>query len=110
MKNYFSSHAVDYTEPEQKGLACIPILHFLYGQPWDQLALNYVHSVRPSCIRVVHYHERQTTDFISYRVTVTLDDRELICIIQQEVSVGLEGGFEHGHDLYIKAKKRGISL
>lgn len=53
MKNYFSSHAVDYEAPSRAGYLSLPVLHFLWGQPWDQFALNFVHSFKPPCIRVV---------------------------------------------------------
>jgi len=82
-------NAVGYTRLE--------VLPFLNGKPWNNLALNYVQSLRPSSLRVstgmIH------CDSCRWRVTVMLEkDERTIKNITQEVEVGLYG-CRHGADL-----------
>jgi hypothetical protein len=82
-------------------------LEFLNGQPWDQLALNYIMALRPSRVRVTG--GVITADWCPWRVTVYVngDRKEPLTIrhIMQEVDVGLDGGYEHGHALGQALKK-----
>jgi hypothetical protein len=88
--HYRSGHAVDYVKPERFGSCVISVLPFLWGRPWDQLALNYVHALRPSAIRVTD--GAVTCDARRWRVTVYLaPDGRTIQKLQQEVDVGLVG-------------------
>ena len=90
---YRSHHGVDYVKPERVGFTVIPVLQFLWGRAWDQLALNYVHALRPSMIRVVEDGTPVTADAHQWRVTVYLHiaDHRTIRSIQQSVDVGLVG-------------------
>jgi hypothetical protein len=97
VKDYHSKHAVTYVEPENTGFTSIEVLHFLKGRKWDEIALGYVHAVRPSSIRVTT--GVQTLDAYSWRVTVFVDENDTIERITQEVEVGLYGNVEDGHHL-----------
>lgn len=113
MKNYVSSHMVKYEEPKRIGFCRLPVLTFLVGHPWNQLALNFVHSLKPSCIRVVFSEEK--TDSYPTRVTVYVDKDWIITGIVQEVMVGLDGeegkeSYQHAHDLQCKAEGKGIKF
>ena len=97
---YRSGHYVTYDEPSLLGWTCLDVLPNLVGRPWDQFALNMVHSVRPGCIRVVEYGQGQTLDAVTWRVTVNLEeDNRTISRISQEVDVG-SVGVQHGHGLH----------
>ena len=100
---YVTSWQKPYEEPNSIGYLSLPILHFLVGRTWDQLALNFVHSVNPKCIRVVVAEE--TTDAVCGRVTVRLDKDWKITSIDQECEVGLEGGYDHGQHLWTEFER-----
>jgi hypothetical protein len=91
--DYHSRHAVPYKEPEGISYTSLEVLDFLKGLPWDNLALGYVHSLRPSCIRVTR--GECTLDARTWRVTVVVDENDIIQEITHEVAVGLYG-WQHG--------------
>lgn len=94
---YRSQHLVDYEPPKGHGFSVLPQLQELWGRPWNQYALNLVHSLRPSCIRVTNSGIK--LDARTWRVTVYLeDDDRTIRRIEQEVQVGCVGA-KHGHGL-----------
>jgi len=96
---YRTRHVVHYEEPDQISFDCLEVLPFLVGRPWDQFALNYVNSVRPSGIRVITPNGSETLDAQPWRVTVYLgNDYRTITRIKQEVEVGCVGA-KHGHGL-----------
>lgn len=86
---YKTSYARKY-EPPSASLCCrtcVDVLHPIWGKPWNNLALAYVHTLRPSSIRVVS-NGCITTDFYSWRVTVYLEaDGRTIQKVEQEVEV-----------------------
>jgi hypothetical protein len=74
------------------GWISIPVLEFLNGRPWNNAALNVVHGLRPSAIRILLPTGGITADSVTWRVTVSLDaDGRTIRKITQEVQVGLDG-------------------
>ncbi len=81
----------------------IPVLEFLNGRPWNNMALNIIESVRPTAIEVVKPNGAVTLDCYSWRVRVYLDEKQLIERIEQEVQCGCVG-FRNGQDIsnYIK--------
>ena len=84
------------------GWACIRVLEFLKGQPWNNLALNYVQALRPSSIRVIKHRTGQTADAYTWRVTVYLEeDNSTVKRIEQECNVG-SIGVRNGYDLKLK--------
>lgn len=97
---YRSAHHAGYTQPSSYGSLTLDVLPFLVGRPWDQCALNYLASLRPSCVRVLSENGGLTLDSVAWRVTVLLssDDYRTIKRIQQEVNVGIVG-CKHGHGL-----------
>lgn len=85
--------------PSGQCFTSIPVLQFLWGKPWDALALNYVDAVRPSAIRVAAPGDALTCDAVAWRVDVHLGpDRRTILRIEQAVTCGSRGVY-HGHDL-----------
>ena len=80
----------------------IDVLEFLWGQPWNNLALRYVSALRPSCLRVTK--DFATADAHSWRVTVWLEeDDRTIRKIHQEVKADSLGA-TCGHDLELQLK------
>lgn len=81
-----------------RGYMAINVLPDLWGRPWDDVALGYVHALRPSQLRVVRGGTQ--ADAWTWRVTVWLeDDDKTVKRIQQEVEVGLPDGVCHGECL-----------
>jgi len=96
---YRHRHHKHYEAPGQRGYTSHPVLQQLNGRPWDQFALNMVHTLRPSYIRV-SIGGGGTLDAVRWRVTVALEeDDRTIKEITQEVEVGCVGA-KHGHGLY----------
>jgi hypothetical protein len=97
MKDYHSSHAVSYEQPAQYGFTVVDVLPFLRGRKWDERALGFVHTLRPSYIRVTRGEVK--TDARTWRVTVYVDHADTILSIKQEVEIGLTGtDWENGYD------------
>ena len=96
LDDYKSIQGKPYKAPDRKGYTLLEVLPMLVGKQWDAVALAYVHSLRPSYIRVIEGEE--TTDAICWRVTVYLE-QGTIRKITQEVEVGLPEGVVHGHAL-----------
>lgn len=95
-------HHKMYVKPDGVGYTVIPVLEFLNGKPWDNMALNFVAALRPSSIRVTT--GGVTCDASTWRVTVFVEtDERTIRKIEQEVQVGLHG-IRNGHDasLYMR--------
>jgi hypothetical protein len=66
------------------------VLEFLWGQPWNNLALNYVSTLRPSLLRVTS--DGVTLECCPWRVTVWLeDDDKTIKSIEQSVTMSIVG-------------------
>jgi len=73
--SYLSHHGMPYVKPDSISHTSIKVLQFLYGLPWNNLALNYVHSLRPSCIRVTE--DCVTCDAYNWRVTVYINNLKI---------------------------------
>jgi hypothetical protein len=86
-----------YEQPASRGYGYIDVLSFLIGRPWNEIALAYVHAVRPSSIRVIKGEE--TTDSQVWRVSVYIDHKNIIEKIKQEVEVALPNGICSGYEL-----------
>lgn len=97
--DFYTSHMVMYDQRAGKryGYTSIKVLEFLNGRPWDDIALAYVHALRPYAVRVVKGGE--TCDAVQNRVTVYVDADNIITGMRQEVEVWLPDGVENGHDL-----------
>lgn len=92
--SYYTHHMEAFKKFNSRGYTSIDVLLFLIGKQWDDVALAYVHALRPSSIRVTTGME--TLDSSTWRVTVVVDDNDLIKSIQQEVEVGLPENVAHG--------------
>lgn len=91
---------IEWPPPEIQGFEAIRVLEFLNGQPWNEIALAYIHSLRPRRVRVIEHGKGAKADFQTWRVTVWLKPgNKLIDCIQQEVVVGLPEGVENGSHL-----------
>ena len=104
MKDYHSTHMVKYEEPQRRGYTIIEVLHFLRGCTWGEEALAFVHALRPTSIRVTNGEEK--TDARCWRVTVLVDEGDVIRRIEQEVEVGLAPGWRYGQDASEWARKK----
>ena len=101
---YFSSWGKEPSERKIVVWAVIPQLEFLWGQPWNNLALSYVTALRPSKIRVSTGN--LTLDALTWRVTVILEkDNRTIKRIEQECDVNAIGA-NCGQDLKLKLKQQ----
>jgi hypothetical protein len=100
---YIGKTGKPFQEFPNRGYTVVPVLHFLRGKMWDEVAIGYVQSLRPSYVRVI---TDGTIDLmaISWRVTVELSPSGGIRQITQEVQVGLPAGINCGHDLDQKLK------
>lgn len=85
-----------------RGYTSIEVLDFLSGKPWDDVALGFCHALRPSIIRVVTNGTQ--LDSRTWRLTVYIDENNLIKKIFQEVEVGLPEGVRNGHELSKRIK------
>jgi hypothetical protein len=90
-ERYRGKQGVAYEEPACLGYTSIEVLPFLWGQPLNDLAMAYVHALRPS--RVCVSQGVVTTDCCCWRVTVFVDEGDRISKITQEVQVGYDDGF-----------------
>ena len=98
MKDYIGPLGEGYVpENGHIGFQCIPVLEFLKGRKWDEVALAYIHALRPSTIRVSKNELKSNAQ--PWRVTVMLDADGFIEHIEQEVDVWLPDGVEHGQAL-----------
>lgn len=103
-------HASDYEggnghrfEPfDAQGYTVISCLPFLVGRKWDDIAIGFVHALRPSSIRICR--ESVCLDASKWRVTVWIRPDGMIGKIEQEVVVGLPEGIEHGEALELAVR------
>lgn len=101
--DFYTTHHIRYPrDASPVGFLSIKVLEFLNGHPWDDIALGYVHGLRPSSIRVTTGEE--TCDAQCWRVTVYVDERNAITGMRQEVEVWLPDGVDHGADLRERMK------
>lgn len=94
---YIKGNGSAFEEFDRVSYTVIDVLSFLRGKPWDDVALGYVHALRPSSIRISHGETK--CDGRTWRVTVFLDEAERIESIEQEVEVGLPDNVEDGYEL-----------
>lgn len=97
--DFYTRHMVIYESKQatHRGWTSNKVLEFLNGRQWDDIALGYVHGLRPSAIRVTSGDE--TCDSVTWRVTVYVDDKNVITGMRQEVEVWLPEGVKNGGDL-----------
>ena len=100
----YRGHNIRLEDIDSIGFNVVPVLEFLWGQPWNNLALNYVYGLKPSCVRVSEGTIK--LDAHTDRITVFLeDDKRTIKRIEMEMRVGLIG-CDCGFDLKLKLKQQ----
>lgn len=91
---YRGYNGSSYVDPESTSGGTIEVLPQLNGKPFNNEAINLIHSVRPSCIRVTT--DRICLDARQWRVTVYLKKDDItIRKIEQEVQIGCYGHGEY---------------
>lgn len=96
---YVNKHKVDYADPVAFGYTTVNVLDFLKGRLLDKVVMAYVHSLRPSSIRIIPDGSGMTMDHITWRVTIhtfKVGKRTYVKLIEQEVQVGLPNGVAGG--------------
>ncbi len=99
---YYDTHMVSFEKFNCTGWKTIEVLGFLNGKPWDDLALGYVHALRPSSVRVTKGMIK--LDACVWRVTVYISEDNIIRKIKQEVEVGLPENVAHGEAMGMALK------
>lgn len=94
---YYDTHMVPFRKFNSIGWKSIKVLEFLNDKQWDDVALAYVHALRPSSIRVTEGTTK--LDARVWRVTVYINEDNTIRYISQEVEVGLPENVAHGEAL-----------
>lgn len=100
-KDFYSRHGVNVPDrmTTRYGHLSWPVLPFLWGLPWDELALAWVLTLKPGQIRVTR-GETTTDGALFTRVTVFVDRADVIERIEVEDRIPLLGGPECGNDVH----------
>ncbi len=87
-------NSFNYVKPDITRFGTLNVLPELYGKPFNNGAMNLIHALRPSAVRVTT--GEVTLDAHTWRVTVLLkDDNITIDRIYQEVELGGIGTGEY---------------
>lgn len=79
-----------YEPPKAYGFRVVPVLPFLNGKELNDEAYSWIHSLRPSVIRISRGGTH--ADAYTWRVTIYLEkDSDIITRIEQEVQYALFG-------------------
>lgn len=92
-------HAVPQKE-DSYSYANVCVLPELYGKVWNDIALAYVLSLEPTAIRVST--GMVTLDSRTGRITVIVDEADVIQSIDKEVRIPLPDGVKNAYDLKCK--------
>ena len=84
---YRGSLGREYVRPSRSHGGSIKVLPELIGRPWDQSALNLIHGLRPSAIRVTEGVRKLNSE--KWRVTVIVTPENVIKGITQEVDIAI---------------------
>ena len=87
------------------GFTTVAHFPFLNGHELDEVALSFIHALRPSKVRISFGSVK--CDACNWRVTIHLYSKEdrRIKEITQEVKVGLPDDCENSDDLWLKLDK-----
>lgn len=77
----------------------IDVLEILRGRPLDGIAVGMIHALRPSRVRIIKDGEGATCDAVTWRVTVRVDEHNVISGIYQEVQIGCPPGIQNGYEM-----------
>lgn len=97
-EEYFTTSASDFVSFDEAVFLSVEVLPILIGHKWDDIALGYVHSLRPSSIRVST--GSITLDSRPWRVTVIVDGDNRIQNISQEVTAGAPESIRCGEHMH----------
>lgn len=79
------------------GFTSIRVLEFLNGRKLDDVVLAYVNGLRPSCIRICE--DAAHADARTWRVTIWVNENDIVKCINQEIEVWLPEGVRNGYAL-----------
>lgn len=91
---YREGNGVEFRHSGTEGVTTVEVLEFLKGLPFDNLVVAWLHSLRPSTVRVSH--GQVCLDNRTWRVTVFLNEDDTVRKIVQEVAVGYGCGANVG--------------
>ena len=103
---YHCNDGAPYTPPVKRGIIMVETLSFLNGTKLDDVAMSWIDSLRPSSIRIRRIGDSCTKNVRSWRVTILVDQNDVIQEIGQEIGVGLYGEMQHGNDLQDSTDKK----
>ena len=85
------------------GSTTINVLGFLKGLPLDNLAMSYLHALRPSRVEVIRGEEKCVTQ--PWQVRVYLDENDRITNIKQQVDVAFASGYTIDNELRRRGRR-----
>jgi hypothetical protein len=97
-RNYKNQEYIEVKTDSQSYVSII-VLDFLNGKPFDDIAKAYISGLNPTSVRIIYDSEH--LDARTGRVTVYLDDNDIIEKISQEITVHLPESVRHGGHLGI---------
>lgn len=95
---YRTTHKRDFIPFCRSGYCTMRVLPELIGRKLDGMALGWIQALNPRGIRVTTGEVK--CDSVVGRVTVVVDDRDIIMCIEQEVQVGLPPGVPNGGAMF----------
>lgn len=104
MIDYRDPSGVEYKPTREQVFPCLPVCQYLWGSPWNELALAAVSTLRPSRIRVVRSTDFVNCDGVWWRVTVYLNEDSTIESVEQEVAADVGDQVKNGHDLRVQLR------
>jgi len=106
VEQYRSNHRKEWQPDDITGYTTMPVLQQFWGKKLDNSLLAYLHTLRPSSVRISG--DYTTCDASPWQVTVftdkLIDGTEIITQISQEVCIGFSSGwnvqqvFNHLHE------------
>ena len=101
-KKFFEFNFVPHSA---QGTTSINVLGFLRGLPLDNLAMSYLHALRPSNIQVIGHGEEEKCVGWPWRVTVRMDENDRIREINQQVEVAFASGYTIDNELRRRGRR-----
>lgn len=93
----------NFPSSSRTGSTTINVLGFLKGLPLDNLAMSYIHALRPSRVEVIRGEEKCVG--WSWLVRVYLDSNDLITHINQQVEVAFASGYTIDNELRRRGRR-----
>jgi hypothetical protein len=103
----YNQNSWKYEPPNKRGYLVIEdLLPFLKGRKVDDVVRGYIHALRPSSVRICR--QGCPMDAQTWRVTIWIDENDLIKSIHQEVETGGYGDIHNGSSLRCALQGRPI--